>query len=152
MGDAVNLATCYVEHHLFGIEIGQVQEVTRGGHVTRLPLAARPVCGLLNLRGQIVAVVDLRMCLHLGERPPGILPVHLILKTNAASVSVLVDRIGDVLAVDEDDFEEPPDTARGPVRQFIRGAYKLDAALLLALDTERLFSEMERNCESEDVQ
>jgi purine-binding chemotaxis protein CheW len=151
MGDTVSLATCYVEHHLFGIEIGQVQEVTRAGYLTPLPLVARPVCGLLNLRGQIVAVVDLRLCLHLGERPAGTQPVHLILNTAASSVSVLVDRIGDVLVVDEDDFEEPPDTMRGPVREFIRGAYKLDAALLLALDTQRLLNEMERIYETEGV-
>jgi purine-binding chemotaxis protein CheW len=152
VADVLTLATCYVDDHLFGIEIAEVQEVTRGGHLTRLPLAARPVCGLLNLRGQIVAAIDLRICLHLGERPAGDPPVHVILKSEASCVSVLVDRIGDVLVVDEEDFEPPPDTMRGPIRGFIRGAYKLETALLLALDTERLFNQMERTDETGELQ
>ena len=145
MAGTLEFATCYVADQLFGIEVAQVQEVTRGGHLTRLPLAPPPVCGLLNLRGQIVAAIDLRTCLHLGQRADGEPPVHVILKTAAGSVSVLVDRVGDVLAVDESAFEEPPETMSGRIAELVRGAYKLETALLLALDTERLLDQMERH-------
>jgi purine-binding chemotaxis protein CheW len=52
-------------------------------------------------------------------------------------VSLLVDRIGDVLEVDDDDFEVSPRTLRGRLRELVAGAYKLDGRLLLVLDTER---------------
>ncbi len=151
MAGTVEFATCYVADQLFGIEVAQVQEVTGGGHLTRLPLAPRPVCGLLNLRGQIVAAIDLRACLHLGQRAPGQLPVHVILKTGAGSVSVVVDRVGDVLAVDESAFEQPPETMSGRIGESVRGAYKLDTALLLALDIESLLNQMERTSEMGDM-
>ena len=143
----MEFATCYVADQLFGIEVSEVQEVTRGGHLTRLPLASRPVCGLLNLRGQIVAAVDLRTCLHLEQRADGQMPVHVILKTGAGSVSIVVDRVGDVLSVDGSAFELPPETVSGPIGELVRGAYKLDTALLMALDTERLLNQMERTSE-----
>ena len=120
----------------------QVQEVTHGGNITRLPLAPSRVCGLLNLRGLIVAVIDLRQCLGLSERPAGDVPVHVILQTDDGCVSLLVDRVGDVLEVDERDFEWPPNTMRGRTRELIRGAYKVNRGLLLALDTAKIVNEM----------
>jgi purine-binding chemotaxis protein CheW len=52
-----------------------------------------------------------------------------------------VDAVGDVLEVHEDDFEPPPGTLRGRLRELITGAYKLDRGLLLVLDTERVMEE-----------
>jgi purine-binding chemotaxis protein CheW len=138
------LASCSVGGHRFGLEVAQVQEVTRGGNLTRLPLGPTAVCGLLNLRGHVVAVIDLRICLELGERPAGATPVHVILKTDGAAVSLLVDEVGEVLVVDEDNFVLPAGTMRGRARDLIRCVYKLDDGLLLALDTAKILGEMER--------
>ena len=142
MADTANLATCYAGDQLFGIEVAQVQEVTRGGSLTRMPLASPAVCGLLNLRGQVLVAIDLRICLGLIERPAADVPVHVVLKTEAGSVSLLVDRVGDVLALDENAFERPPDTMRGRIRELIRGVYQLETGLLLALDTDKVLNEM----------
>ena len=152
MAEKLGFASCIVGDLFFGIEVAQVQEVTRGGRLTRMPLAASRVCGLLNLRGQIVAVIDLRQWLHLSERPAGEVPVHVILQTDDGCVSLLVDRVGDVLEVDERDFEWPPDTMRGRTRELIRGEYKLDGGLLLALDTEKILNEMEQTLDRGELQ
>jgi len=138
------LTSCFVGDLCLGVEVAQVQEVTYGGTLTRLPLASSRVCGLLNLRGQIVAVTDLRRCLDLGERQPDDVPVHMILQTDEGCVSLLVDRVGDVINVDARDFEMPPATMRGRARELIRGAYKLDDGLLLALDTTRILNDMDQ--------
>jgi purine-binding chemotaxis protein CheW len=152
MDEKLGFASCFVGHLFLGIDVAQVQEVTHGGRLTRMPLASSRVCGLLNLRGQIVAVIDLRQRLHLGERPAGDVPVHVILQTDDGCVSLLVDRVGDMVEVDERDFEWPPHTMRGRVRELIRGAYKLDGGLLLALDTERILNEMEQTPDRGDLQ
>lgn len=138
------LTSCFVGDLCFGVELAQVQEVTYGSALTRLPLASSRVSGLLNLRGQIIAVTDLRRCLDLDERPAGDVPVHLILQMEDGHISLLVDRVGDVVDVDERDFELPPETMRGRARELIRGAYKLDDGLLLALDTTRILNDMEQ--------
>ena len=143
--------SCFVGDLCFGVEVALVQEVTFGGTLTRLPLASRRVSGLLNLRGQIIAVTDLRRCLDLDDRAPGDVPVHLILQTDEGCISLLVDRVGDVVDVDERDFELPPETMRGRARELIRGAYKLDDGLLLALDTTRSLHDMEQMSDMEGL-
>ncbi len=141
MAERHHFASCLVDDLFFGIEIEKVQEVAVGAEITPVPLSSPLVRGLLNLRGHIVTAIDLRRCLQLSERPADRQPVSLILRTDGAWVCLLVDGVGDVLEVNDDDFEFPPETLRGRSREFIRGAYKLDGSLLLALDTERVLND-----------
>ena len=66
------MCTFVLDGKLFGVGVEWVQEVLRPQPVTRLPLAGPTVRGLINLRGQIVPAVELRRCLGLPERPPGV--------------------------------------------------------------------------------
>ncbi len=121
----------------FGVEVQKVQEVIRYQEMTRVPLASPVVQGLINLRGQIVTAIDLRRRLELKPRPEGQLPMNVVVRTDDGPMSLLVDEIGDVLEMDADGFERPPETLRGVARELIRGSYKLKNRLLLTLDTER---------------
>jgi purine-binding chemotaxis protein CheW len=132
--------TFYVGGLYFGLDVLKVQEVIRYQEMTRVPLAHPVVRGLINLRGQIVTAIDLRRRLELTDRPTDRLPVNVVVQTDDGAVSLLVDEIGDVLTVPEKLFERPPDTLKGPARELIRGAYKLEDKLLLILDTERTVS------------
>jgi len=134
-------ASCRVGHLLVGVAVNAVQEVTASAELTAVPLAPPMVSGLLNLRGQIVTAIDLRRSLLLAERPANEAPITLILRAESGSVGLLVDAVGDVLNVSDDDFEAPPSTLRGQLRDVITGAYKLDRGLLLVLDTERIVEE-----------
>ena len=131
------LATFYAGDRYLGIDVTRVQEVIRHQEITRAPLAASEIRGLINLRGQIVLAFDLRRRLGLPARNDGAPPMNVVVRTPDGLVSLLVDRIGDVLDVDTDLFEQPPETLQGEARELIRGAYKLDGALLLELDTDR---------------
>jgi purine-binding chemotaxis protein CheW len=137
VADERQYCTFFLGGHYFGIDVLMVQEVIRYQEMTRVPLAPAVVRGLINLRGQIVTAIDLRRRLELPDRPDGELPVNVVVQTDDGAVSLLVDEIGDVLQVPEETFEQPPETLRGPARDLIRGAYKLDGRLLLILDTER---------------
>jgi purine-binding chemotaxis protein CheW len=130
------LSTFLVNGYLFGVEVATVQEVIRYQPMTRVPLAPPALSGLINLRGQVIAAVDLRRRLGFPDRTAGELPMDVIVRTGDGLVSLLVDRIGDVVEVSEEAFEEPPDTLAGISRELIRGAYKLDGALLLSLDVQ----------------
>ncbi len=129
--------TFTIDGLLFGVEVSDVQEVIRFQAITEVPLAHRVVCGLINLRGQIVTALDLRRRLDLAERPEGELPMNIVVRTEDGAVSFLVDEIGDVVEVDGSSFERPPDTMRGHARSLILGAHKLKNGLLLVLDTAR---------------
>ena len=106
-------------------------------HITYVPRAAASVHGLINLRGQIVTAIDLRSRLKLPKRPADRQPMNVVIRSGDDVVSMLVDEIGDVVAVDESTFEKPPDTLDGIARSLIRGAYKLENRLLLNLDTDK---------------
>jgi purine-binding chemotaxis protein CheW len=121
----------------FGVEVHRVQEVVRCQRITRVPLAPNVIGGLMNLRGQIVASLDLRYRLGLPDRNENDEPMHVVIRTGDGAISLLVDEIGDVLEVNPETFEQPPETLRGPSRELIRGAHKLDGRLLLVLDIER---------------
>lgn len=133
-------STFAVADHFFGIEVVNVQEVIRHQEMTPVPLAPPEISGLINLRGQIVTAIDLRRRLALPDRPADRLPMNVVVRTEDASVSLLVDEIGDVLEVEDDSFERPPETLEGIARSLIRGAYKLEGRLLLVLDTERVMA------------
>jgi len=130
------LCTFYLDDQLFGVDVQSVQEVIRYQEMTRVPLAASAVSGLINLRGQIVTAVDLRRKLGLSDRPKDRLPMNVVVRDDEGAVSLLVDQIGDVIDVEPERIDSPPDTLSGPARELIRRAYKLDHQLLLMLDAK----------------
>jgi purine-binding chemotaxis protein CheW len=136
--------TFYLDQRLFGVESQQVQEVIRSLNLTEVPLASPGVSGLMNLRGQIVAAIDLRRRLELDPRPKGKAPMCVVARTSDGVVSLLVDDIGDVVEVEEIAFEAPPETLTGRLRAVILGVYKLDSHLLHVLDAEQI-------CAAEDL-
>lgn len=134
------LATFRLDGDLYGVEVAHVQEVLRSQQLTRVPLAPRAVAGLINLRGQVVTAIELRERLGRPARPEGTDAVVIVVRLDGEAVSLLVDSIADVVDVDAADFEAPPDTLEGQARDLIRGAYKLDGQLLLALDVHKAVS------------
>lgn len=129
--------TFYLDKLLFGVELKGVQEVIRSLEMTKVPLAPGVVSGLINLRGQIVTAVDLRRRLELQPPPDGQLSMNVVVRSDDGAVSLLVDEIGDVVEVEEDTFEPPPETMRGTVRTMILGVHKLKDRLMHVLDTEK---------------
>ena len=114
-----------------------MQEVIRYQETTRVPLAPGSIGGLINLRGQVITALDLRHRLGVPDRAEGQRPMNVVVRTEDGAVSLLVDQIGEVIETDARHFESPPDTVTAQARDLIRGAYKLDGTLLLALDVPR---------------
>ena len=134
--------TFFVDDLFFGIEVLQVQEVIRHQAMTLVPLAPQAVKGLINLRGQIVTAIDLGRRLELKDRETRDL-MNMVIRTDDGVVSLLVDAIGDVLEVNDDLLEPPPNTIQGVARELITGVYKLEGRLLLVLDTEKAIAVQE---------
>jgi purine-binding chemotaxis protein CheW len=84
--------------------------------------------------------MDLRRRLNMKDREKDKLPMNVVVRTNNGVVSLLVDKIGDVLNVKGDTFETPPDNIDETTRELIKGIYKLKDQLLLILDTQEATS------------
>jgi purine-binding chemotaxis protein CheW len=134
---ATQYATFSVGDLYFGVPVTDVQEVLRYQEMTPVPLAAAEVGGLINLRGQIVTAISLRRRLGLGDGPGEQRPMNVVLRTADGAVALLVDAIDDVVDVDEDAYEDPPETLAPSARELIIGTYKLEGRLLLVLDTDQ---------------
>jgi len=129
--------TFYLDGLLFGVDLQNVQEVIRFLKTTGVPLAPPTVCGLLNLRGQIVTALDLRRRLGLSPLTSDSAPMNVVVRAADGTVSLLVDEIGDVVEVEDSSFEPPPETLRGAVRSMILGVHKLKDRLMHVLDVEK---------------
>ncbi|MBO9521515.1 MAG: chemotaxis protein CheW [Nocardioidaceae bacterium] len=131
---ADQFCTFLLDGHLFGIPVQDVQEVLRHQEIRPVPLAVPEIRGLLNLRGQIVTTIDLRTRLGLPATEES--AVNVIVRTPDGPVSLLVDRIGDVLEPAESTFEPAPDTVPRHLRELVKRVCKLADGLMLVLDTE----------------
>jgi len=129
--------TFYLDRLLFGVESQKIQEVVTYRELRPVPLAPPVVSGLMNLRGQVLVALELRRQLELPERPSDMTPVCLVVHSAGGTVCLLADEVGDVVEVEEETFEQPPETLKGLAREMIRGVHKLPERLLLVLDTER---------------
>jgi purine-binding chemotaxis protein CheW len=138
MAQSLQYCTFYLEKLLFGIELRGVQEVICYVEMTPVPLAPQAVSGLINLRGQIVTAIDLRKRLELEQRPDGALPSNVVARSEDGSVSLLVDEIGDVVEVNEETFEPPPETLHGTIREVLMGVHKLEGRLMHVLDADKV--------------
>lgn len=108
MSDEKQFCTFYLENRFFGVEVEKVQEVFRYQEMTQVPLAPSVVRGLINLRGQIITAIDLRQRLGMKNLSNDQKPMNIVVKADGEVVSLLVDRIGDVLEVKDEVLEPPP--------------------------------------------
>jgi len=130
-------STFYVGDLFFGVDVLHVQEVLCFQPMTPVPKAPEVIEGLINLRGQIVTAIDMRRRLLLPPRAGNQEVMNIVVRTQDGVVSLLVDEIGDVLDMDADTYERPPENLDPGAKEFIRGVYKLRNQLLLVLDEER---------------
>jgi purine-binding chemotaxis protein CheW len=125
----------------FGIEVEAVQEIVRQRPLARVPLAAPDICGLMNLRGQVIPVIDLPYRLALRAATCGIdqeAAYNIIVRTTDDVVSFIVDEIGDVLECDMETLAPSPTTFNAHLRSLIKGTYKLEQDFLLVLNTQKV--------------
>lgn len=130
-------STFYVADRLYGIEVTQVQEVTRPLPITRIHLAPAHVKGLINLRGQIATAIGLRELFGLPMEGASE-KMSVVCRLDGALLAFLVDRIGDVIEVPQASFELPPETVAESVRRFMQGVYKLPDSILSVVDINNL--------------
>ncbi len=143
MVDQHQLCTFYLNDIYFGIDVQQIQEVIRHQEMTRVPLTPPDICGLTNLRGQIVTTIDLRQRLELADKSSSVedkQAFNIVIRYQDEVVSLLVDSVDDVIEVQPENFEPPPVTLKGRIRQLLSGAYKLDRGLLLVLDVKKILA------------
>lgn len=135
-GTAVELVTFHLGDLWIGIDIHQVQEIIRLRDLTVVPHAPTFVRGVINLRGEVITIVDLRRILGLGTTPIGCDTQNVIVRSEDELIGILVDRVGDVVFAGEDSIEPAPGNLDGPIAHYVDRVHKTRDALLCILDTD----------------
>ena len=123
---------------LFGLPIEQVQDVFTMTDATRVPLAGREIAGVLNLRGRIVTVVNMRARLGLPKNDDGKPPMAVGVDLRGESYGLLTDTIGEVLRLPETSREENPVNLDPRMAKLAGGVHRLDGQLMVILDVDRV--------------
>jgi purine-binding chemotaxis protein CheW len=132
------LCTFHLDGLWFGIAVERVQEVMSSLSITPVPLAPRGVAGLVNLRGQIMTVIDLWRRLGFWERPAAVLPAMVVVRSDNAVVGLLVDKVGEVVEASKEAFEAAPASLPGESRELVPRVCKFPRRLLHVLDLDRV--------------
>jgi len=128
-------------NELFGVDILTVQEIIREIPITTIPDAPEFIEGVINLRGNIIPIIDLRKRLRLrkAEKKDTSAIWIIILNINGRVAGFIVDLVTQVLKIELDTVKPPPDiVVAGLKSQYIRGVCKVDARLLILLDFNRI--------------
>lgn len=142
----IEFATFYVGQMLLGIEIRKTEEINRQLELTVVPNGPDYVRGVVNLRGEVVTVVDLRTILGLETAPLSGSSRNVIVRCGNERVGLLVDRVADVVTVQAGEIEPPPANVHGVDGRFFQGIYKLESALLVVLDVNAALSMDSKTC------
>jgi purine-binding chemotaxis protein CheW len=132
----VEFVTFHVGDLLIGVDIHHVDEINRQVNITPVPQAPPQVRGVINLRGEVVTVVDLRNVLGMGDTEIGQYTRTVVVNSHDEQIGLLVDRIADVVLEHSEQIDPPPANVGGVDGRFFKGVYKLEKRLLIVLDVE----------------
>jgi purine-binding chemotaxis protein CheW len=135
--------TFYVGDLLLGVDIDVVQEINRQVDVTPVPNSSEHVRGVINLRGEVATVIDLRCVLGLPPSSDSSDTRNLIVHSQGEAIGLCVDRISDILTVATDEVSPPPANVGGIDGRYMLGVYTLDKEIVVLLDVEKVLDDVE---------
>jgi purine-binding chemotaxis protein CheW len=130
--------TVMIDGQLFGLPISRVQDVFMPDRLTRVPLSAPEIAGVLNLRGRIVTAVDMRRRLGLPPRSDGRPPMAVGIELKGESYGLLIDTVGEVMKLNDSTREANPVNLDARLARVSAGVHRLDGQLLVILDVDRV--------------
>lgn len=138
--EVLQLVTFKLGDEEYGIDILKVQEINRMTEITTMPKAPFSVEGVINLRGKVIPVVNLRKKFGLDIKEVDA-QSRIIVVDIGSTVGLIVDSVSEVLRISSDTIEPPPPLTGGIGSEYIMGIGKLEDRLIILLDIDKLLSE-----------
>ncbi|QDV14897.1 Chemotaxis protein CheW [Rosistilla oblonga] len=130
-------ATFYVSDILLGIAIDRVREINRLSEITCVPHAPTHVLGVVNLRGEVVPLLDLGLLLGLAKTQVSSDSKNMIVQAEGQLLGLVVDRVSDILTVSQDDMSSPPANVNSVDGRMILGIHTLPEDVVILLDIDQ---------------
>jgi purine-binding chemotaxis protein CheW len=129
---------------IYGIPIEKTREVARFLQITGIPGTAQYIMGLMNLHGEILCIVDIKILLNIGNAIPTENSQVVVVKTIEGPVGIFCDEVIDIYSVLKKDIEAPLSTLSSETSIYIQGQAQIDLGLMGILDIERLLFKQEK--------
>lgn len=142
--ELMQLVTFSIGEEEFGVDILKVQEIIRTMEITKVPRAPQFVEGVINLRGKVIPIIDLRKRFGLQTKDHDKHTRIIVIEISNMIVGFVVDSVSEVLRIPAGTVEPPPPVVAGLESEYISGVGKLEDRLLILLDLNRLLSGEER--------
>jgi purine-binding chemotaxis protein CheW len=143
-GDPViQLVTFRLKDETYGINVMQVQEVLRVSEIAPVPGAPAYVLGIINLRGNVVTVIDTRIRFGLNSTEPDDTSRIVIIESDQQVVGILVDSVAEVIELQQSDIDSAPSIGSEDSARYIQGVASRDEDLLIVVDLKKLLSDQE---------
>jgi purine-binding chemotaxis protein CheW len=137
----------YIGNEQYAINVIKVLEVLEKQHITRVPNAPAYIMGIINFRGEVVPVFETRIRFNLEGRSETdsyvIVVIDLLHENETLRIGAIVDRVKDVINIDDKDIKPVPPMSREYNTGFLQGIFKLNNEFILLLDVDNLFSSEE---------
>lgn len=140
----MQLVTFNLGKEEFAVPILQIQEINRLVDITKVPRSPDFVEGVINLRGKVIPIIDLRKRFGLPQAELGKYARIVVVNMEGRMVGLIVDSVSEVLRLSEGAIEPPPPVVAGIDSEYIRGLGKLDGRLLILLDLSKILTKEER--------
>ncbi len=131
-------------NEVFGIDVAKVREVLDFTNITEIPRTPEFMSGVINLRGSVVPVVDLRLCFHMSKtertRNTCIIVVEVLLDGESTVIGALADSVEEVIDLEPDQIQPAPKIGTQIHTDFIKGMGKRDSQFIMILEIDRVFS------------
>ncbi len=141
----LQLVSFHIEEEEFAIDILNIQGINRMMNITRVPNTPAFVEGIINLRGQVIPVVNLRKRLGFPPKEPDKATRIIVVEIGKRVIGFIVDSVNEVLRISSSITEPPPPMVAGIDSEYITAVGKLDDRLLILLDLEKVLSGEELN-------
>ena len=144
--ELLQLVTFNIGKEEFGVDILHVQEINRMTHITKVPNAPHFVEGVINLRGRVIPVIDLRLKLKIEKKEYDKNTRIIVVEVENKTIGFIVDSVNEVLRIPANLTEAPPDMVSGIESEFIKSVGKLEDRLLILIDIQKIIqiNEMKR--------
>ncbi|MFW5808765.1 MAG: chemotaxis protein CheW [Spirochaetota bacterium] len=124
----------------YGLEILKVQEILKLPKVTKLPKSADYILGVIDLRGQVIPIINLSTKFGIRDQSQGDNLRAVVVEINNKKAGLAIDSVSHVVRIDSKDIEPPPPIVRGISGKYIIGIAKIDSGFIVILDIDQIFS------------
>lgn len=148
-GDAIQIVSFRLETQEYGVDIAQVQEIIRMVNITHVPRAPDFMDGVINLRGQLIPIIDLRSRFGMPRAQTDKDTRIIVTEIGNKRVGIVVDSVSEVVTIPLDHVEQAPDLLAGGNTEYIQGVGKVNERLVVLLDLTMVLTGQERSLPAE---